>query len=104
MVIFIILLLVFFMVIFEDILLIIVYEDEYLVVIYKLVGMVVYFFFGYYSGIFVNVFVYCYGILVFEVRVLMDGLCLGIVYCLDWDIMGLIVVVCLVVARDYLFK
>lgn len=70
----------------EDILLDVLFEDEYLLVINKLVGLVVYLGVGNYSGILVNVLLFC-DLLVVVL------LCVGIVYCLDKDISGVMVVV-----------
>lgn len=64
----------------------IVYEDEYILVINKLVDLVVYLGVGNLSGIVLNVLLnYC-----LEID---KVLCVGIVYCFDKDMMGLMVVV-----------
>lgn len=64
----------------------IVYEDEYILVINKFVDLVVYLGVGNLSGIVLNVLLnYC-----LEID---KVLCVGIVYCFDKDMMGLMVVV-----------
>lgn len=62
------------------------YEDDDIIVINKLKDLVVYLGVGNLDGIVLNVLFYYY-LLIVEV------LCVGIVYCLDKDIMGLMVVV-----------
>lgn len=77
-------------IIVEDILLIVVFEDDYLIVIDKLVGMVVYFVFGMLLGMLVNVLMYYCGNSFLGVG---GEKCFGIVYCIDKEISGLLVVV-----------
>lgn len=64
------------------------YEDEYVFVINKLVGLVVYFGVGNFIGMLVNVLLFCDLLLVVL-------LCVGIVYWLDKDISGVMVIVCM---------
>lgn len=64
----------------------IVYEDEDIIIINKLRDLVVYFGVGNLDGMVLNVLFYYYLFIV-------DVLCVGIVYCLDKDIIGLMVVV-----------
>lgn len=64
----------------------IVYEDEDIIIINKLCDLVVYFGVGNLDGMVLNVLFYYYLFIV-------DVLCVGIVYCLDKDIIGLMVVV-----------
>lgn len=74
------------------------YEDEDLVVINKFVVMVVYFFKGYLKGMFVVGLVYYF--------CLFSGLggevWFGIVYCFDWDIIGVILIVKMDFVYEYL--
>lgn len=65
------------------------YEDQDVLVVNKFCGMVVYLVFGYFMGIFVNGFmVYCMDF--FGINGVM---CLGIVYRIDKDMFGLLMVV-----------
>lgn len=70
----------------QDLLLNIVYEDDDIIVINKLCDFVVYFGAGQVDKIVFNVLLFYY-LLIVEV------LCVGIVYCFDKDMMGLMVVV-----------
>lgn len=75
---------------FEVIVLNVVYEDDDLIVIDKFVGMVVYFVFGVFLGMLVNVLLYyC----VDSLLGIGGVVCLGIVYWIDKEILGLLVVV-----------
>lgn len=72
----------------ENILLDIVYEDDDVLVVNKFQGMVVYLVFGYFNYILVNVLLY------YSLLLMINGeFWLGIVYCIDKDIFGLLMVV-----------
>lgn len=64
---------------------VVVYEDEYLFVFDKVFGMVVYLVVGNWFGMVMNGLLVCYLVVVML-------FCVGIVYCLDKDISGLMVV------------
>lgn len=75
---------------FEDILFEVIFEDDDLIVINKFVGMVVYLVSGMFSGILVNVFLYYCGDILLGVG---GEKCSGIVYWIDKEIFGFLVVV-----------
>lgn len=80
----------------EDILFDIYFEDKDMFVVNKFEGMVVYLFVGYVSGMFVNVLLfYCDDLLGINGKI-----CLGIVYWIDKDIFGLL----MVVKNDYVYE
>lgn len=66
------------------------YEDEYLLILNKFSGLVVYLVFGYFNDILVNVLMYYFKNNLLDVNGL---LCLGIVYRIDKDISGFLIIV-----------